>query len=282
MTAQTGEPQRSAKIRRMTQAAFDTAVGVATSEATAGAEDPAVWAELERAGLAAGRALLPAWSDALAASPAAPVQIKIVAREGEVSFESEISLLPGLGLCRTQRVALRTTPTAYEPVSREEAVELVAFPPEDLWLAVRRVLPPRDALRAPLHITPPSRQRDLKVTPEAVEQLAQRLEGDPLGRTPAEILETAPELDPELRAVLAGGSAEVALLVGAVTGPDDVTPVGACRWTVVGEQLYSLRSTPDAVAVVAVEDGDLAADLIWYVTGAYNLVSEIATEAAGR
>lgn len=282
MTSQTGEPQRSAKVRRMTQAAFDTAVGVATGEPTAGAEDPALWVELERAGLAAGRALLPAWSDALAASPAAPVQIKIVAREGEVSFESEISLLPGLGLCRTQRVALRTTPTAYEPVAREEAVELVAFAPEDLWLAVRRVLPPRAALRAPRHITPPSRQRDLTVAPEAVEHLAARLDGDPLGRTPAEILETAPELDPELRAVLAGGAADVALLVGAVTSPDDVTPVGACRWTVVGEQLYSLRSTPESVAVVAVEDGDLAADLIWYVTGAYALVSEIATEAARR
>lgn len=278
---QTEAPERSAKIRRMTQTAFDTAVGAATGEPMRGAHDPAVWAELETAGLAEGGQLLPAWADALAASPDAPVQIKIVAREGEVSFESEISLLPGLGLCRTQRVALRSTPTAYEPVTREEAVELVAFPPEDLWLAVRRVLPPRDALRAPQHITPPSRERPLTVPSEVVEQVAARVEGDSLGRTPAEILETAPEIDAELRAVLAGGPAEVALLVGAVTGTDGVTPVGTCRWTVIGDQLYALRSTPHSVAVVAVEDGDVAADLIWYVTGAYNLVSGIATEGAG-
>lgn len=280
MSAQPETVERQAKIRRMTQAAFDTAVGSATGEPVTAPST--VWTELETAGLAEGGRLLPAWADALTASADAPVQIKIVAREGEVSFESEISLLPGLGLCRTQRTALRATPTGYEPVTREEAVELVAFAPEELWLAVRRVLPPHDALRAPQHVTPPSRERQLSVPAEVVEQIAARVEGDPLGRTPAEILETAPEIEDELRAVLAGGPAEVALLVGALTAPGELTPVGTSRWSLVGEQVYSLRSTPESVAVVAVEDGDVAADLVWYVTGAYNLVSASTTEEASR
>lgn len=269
--------QRRMKVRRISLPAFETAMAAATEEgaaAPAGDADES-WAELARAELASGQTLRPEWSRALAASPGAPIQIRVVARDGEVSFETDLTLLPGLGLARTQRTHLARTADGYEPVGREPAVELVAFPPEQVWPAVRRVIPDREVLRAAARPTPLSRQRHLVLDPAVAQQLPDRVAADPFHRTPGAVLESLVH-DDELSAVLAGGDAEVAVVVVARTGEHDLAPVGSSRWTVVGDDLYSIRTTRDRIDVVAVEAGDVAHEVVYHVAGAVNLLERVA------
>lgn len=269
--------QRRMKVRRISLPAFETAMAAATEEgaaAPAGDADES-WAELARAELASGQTLRPEWSRALAASPGAPIQIRVVARDGEVSFETDLTLLPGLGLARTQRTHLARTADGYEPVGREPAVELVAFLPEQVWPAVRRVIPDREVLRAAARPTPLSRQRHLVLDPAVAQQLPDRVAADPFHRTPGAVLESLVH-DDELSAVLAGGDAEVAVVVVARTGEHDLAPVGSSRWTVVGDDLYSIRTTRDRIDVVAVEAGDVAHEVVYHVAGAVNLLERVA------
>ncbi|WP_191563229.1 hypothetical protein [Janibacter melonis] len=275
---QGGGRTRSMTIRRVSLPAFETALAAATGQDVPAPEG--AWTELERAELASGGMLRPSWARVLAAAPGAPVQVRVVARQDLVSFESDIALLPGIALVRTQRVRLRATAEGYEPAGREGAVELVAVDPEQLWAAVRRVLPPHEALRAAAHVTPLSRERHLAPPRGVAEDLRRRVEADPLGRTPGAVLESAVD-DPELSAVLAGGEAQVAVTVLARTGADVAVPVGSGHWVLADEHLCAVRTASGTPDVVGVEPGDVAAQLRYLVTGAHALVDEAITGQVG-
>ncbi|WP_415830842.1 hypothetical protein, partial [Janibacter anophelis] len=196
-------------VRRMSLAAYDTAVHAAR---TAHAPDEAVaggaWAELEQSGIAKGGRLLAEWARALGAAPTAPVQVRVTAHQGPVTFTTDVTLLPGLGLASTQR-SFRDEKGegGFEPV-----VELVAFPPEQVWPAIRRALPPHDALRADPAPTSSARRQTVPA------------DGGHSSRDE----------------FVAGADASVELVVAAHT-PDGVTrPVGAHQWLLTEGQLSAL------------------------------------------
>lgn len=245
-----------------------TAFGVDASGADG--RGSAAWAELERAEMARSGALLPAWAQALGAVGGALVQIVLSARQGDIAFETQIGLLPGLGLTRTQRVALAHGPDGRTPMGREEAVEILAFPPERLWEAVARVLPPTATLRSPAAPTP-SGDRVTLALPEAVAgRLPELVDHERIGRTAGEILlaEVNAAGEGEWSRLLADPDAEVGMVVGAKTGPEDFQVIGVHRWFEVDSDLYHLV-TADAPRVEKVLPGALAHELVYLVTGAY-------------
>lgn len=227
-------------VRRLSLLAYNTAVSSARAEpsgltgTSSATGEVDAWAELEESGLARDGHLTPEWTRALAGADRAPVTITLAARHDRMVFDTDVALLPGLGLAVTQRSVVGDEPseTLHEP-----AVELVAFSPEQVWQAVRRVLPPEGVVRADPRPTPPSQRRTLGADEAARER------------------------------VLAGGDAQVSLLVSVHT-PQGTAPFGLHRWVLVGDDLYEVNGTDPEV--VAVQPGAIAHELVYLITGAYS------------
>lgn len=275
-----GEP-RTMKVRKISLRAYQEAMRAARLEPRQNAQPPRsrtdgrdqdLWDELEQATLAERGALTTAWQGALAAAGQAPVQIRVVARYGHVSFSTDVVLLPGLGLATTQRALLEDSSEGLSVGGREPAVEIVAFPPQQLWSAVRRVLPPHEALRADARPTPPSSRRTVNV-PNHVRERLTELAGEPLERSAGDLLSDLLADDEEWAPILRGGDAEVALLVG-VHAPDGrIATIGMHRWILTDEHLYVLEG--GSTMVVAVEAGAIAHELTYLVTGAYSVAASL-------
>lgn len=227
-------------VRRLSLPAYNTAVGSARAEpsgltgTSSATGEVDAWAELEESGLARDGHLTPEWTRALAGADRAPVTITLAARHDRMVFDTDVALLPGLGLTVTQRSVVGDEPseTLHEPV-----VELVAFSPDLVWPVVRRVLPPQEAVRADPRPTPPSQRRTIGADDAARES------------------------------VLAGGDAQVSLLVSIHT-PEGTAPFGLHRWVLVDDDLYEVNGTDPEV--VAVQPGAIAHELVYLVTGAYS------------
>lgn len=155
-------------VRRVSLHAYNTAVHAARDAAGPAPRldaDHEAWAELEDADLAQDGSLRPQWAHALGAAPDAPVQINLVARQDNVTFTTDVVLLPGLGLATTRRSV--TEPESDASEAFEPAVELVAFAPEEIWPAIRRALPPQEAMRADPHPTPTA-ERNILPAPQVL------------------------------------------------------------------------------------------------------------------
>ena len=197
-----------------------------------------MWAELEQSGIAEDAQLLPEWALALGAAPTAPVQVRVTAHQGAVTFTTDVTLLPGLGLASTQRsVRDEKGEGGFESV-----VELVAFPPEQVWPAIRRALPPHDALRADPAPTPSARRHTI----------------------------AADRAHSSRDELVAGADASVELVVAAHT-PDGVTrPIGAHQWLLTDGQLSALGPGGERTTF---DPGAIAHELVFLVTGALALAT---------
>ena len=253
-------------VRRVSVRAYEMAIESARRAAASAGDTVAaeVWAELEEVGIAAGGQLTPQWENALAAAPNAPVQLRVVATLAATTFETDVVLPPGLGLATTQRAVERDEDTVREPF-----VEMVAFPPEQVWQEVRRVLPPIDVVRADPRPTTPSGRRAVPVPDEVREHLARQSgEGNEVpGQLPSALLEG----QDEWHRVVAGGDAQVGVTVAANLPGKGVVPLGVHRWVVVGDALYAVDVASGSVA--RVEAGAIAYEVVYLVTGAYTAVA---------
>lgn len=100
-----------------------------------------VWAELAERRMAKGERLTPLWQDVATSLGAAP-SIEVVARAGELQHRTTIGVLGRVCLLQTRRVRL-----VEGRLTGEMRVLVQVVAPDDVMLALTRVLPPVPELR---------------------------------------------------------------------------------------------------------------------------------------
>ncbi|MCU6480828.1 hypothetical protein [Arthrobacter sp. A2-55] len=226
----------------------------------------AAWAELAGLGLspAAGE-VQREWLAAVALLFAAPLTVAARATYQGTSTTSAIGLRSGRGIAVHQRQLSEATGAGTVVTGSEDLVEVTLFDEDKLWPALRRLLPPLDAVRAPAKAAP-------------------------LGSTPAAVLGADTDLNalPEpADGLVRSEDANVTLSVTAAPegGP---AHVWAGMWSAKDGHLYSVRTrtagTPDSTSTEAliteVPAGHIAHELIFAVVGGHDVLSAARAEAA--
>jgi hypothetical protein len=227
---------------------------------------------------ASGR-LTDAWAAAVVESAQPDVAVRAVSTLGKVNVAVDLTLARGRGMAVARRRRVHEDPVGNLDVdARDAVVEVTLFAAEDAWPALRRCLPPDDALRAPAHVTAAD-ERVVHVLSDADRAaLLGALDGSAVDVHVGSVLEALPTLDDAVRDAVADPVATVALAV--MTGPR-VSPgwVGLRLWSLGRTGLYSVGSSGNVPRVIEVERGAVAADLAWLLAGAYDVGSR---RAAGE
>ncbi|MGA7203511.1 MAG: hypothetical protein WBX27_02650, partial [Specibacter sp.] len=219
----------------------------------------AAWAELRELGLSPALGEVnEQWMGAVALALRAPITVTARATYNGVSTTSVLGLAGGRGIAVHQRHLSEFTGTATVLTGSEDSLEVTLFNEENLWGAVRRLLPPLEAVRAPAKAAP------LDSVPSAVLGAETDLGalGGPVG------------------ALLAGEDAAVALSV--VTAPEGLPGrIRAGMWSVKDGHLYSVRTsrggTAAELAITEVPAGHIANELIFAVAGAHDALGSGST-----
>jgi len=257
--------QTALKMRPSTEQPTDQPAGQAATPLTEEAA-AAAWAELDGLGLspAAGE-VQREWLAAVALLFAAPLTVAARATYQGTSTTSAIGLRGGRGIAVHQRQLSEATGAGTVVTGSEDLVEVTLFDEVKLWPALRRLLPPLEAVRAPAKAAP-------------------------LGSTPAAVLGADTDLNalPEPAAGLV--SSEDANVTLSVTAAPEGGPahVWAGMWSVKDGHLYSVRTrtagTPDGTTTEAVMTevpaGHIAHELIFAVVGGHDVLSAARAEAA--
>ena len=225
--------------------------------------------------------LTDSWAAAIVQSALPDVAVRTVSTFGKVNLLADCTLVQGRGMAVARRRRVHEDAVGDLEVDAYDAlVEVTLFDATDAWPALRRCLPPDEALRAPARVTGPDERTVHVLSEEDRRALERALEGSGADTHVGTILESLPTLDDAVRDAVADPVATVALAV--MTGPR-VAPgwVGLRLWTLGRSGLYSINSSGDEPRIVEVEPGQVAADLAWLLAGAYE-VGAAATAGAGR
>lgn len=211
-----------------------------------------VWPELVAAGIAgAPGAVRASWAQLLREASRGDIALEIVSRAGRAGMRSTVTLTPGAGLGITERRRLQVTEREVVVEAVEDAVELSVFDPTLVWPAVRRLLPPSEAVRAEGGRSTALDEQRVAVVGEVPERSV--LPDDVLGR-------------------LASAQVEVSLTMHVSRG-DGVPPAVTQRhWAQADDGgLLEVRVVGGAVEVVDVPAGTIADEVVWLAAGAMDI-----------
>lgn len=199
------------------------------------------------------------WHRVLSVLADAPVVARVIGSEDRSSFHSDLVIFPGVGLVVTQRRLTRGQGADQQVVAAEDAVEVTLFEHHEIWPVLRRVIPDRDALRAPAAV---DAVEDVITVSEhdraRVKAIVAARHGELLPTEEALSLMSDP--DPRLRDMTRSTVGTSVLVMG--RHPSGAA-IAARQWSVTERGLYLSRTDDDTgdLVVAQVPPGHLAAEV---------------------
>ncbi|WP_265522047.1 hypothetical protein [Oerskovia flava] len=241
----------------------------ADTPAVPGGQDGDVDAELRELGIAdRSGGLTAAWAAALGQHLLAPVRASLRATAGPVAATTRLSLVDDRVLLVHDAVRGEPGPRELDVTQLSGHVDVVLVTVDDLWPALRRLLPPVEQLTAPPAPGGASSESTRTV----------------LGRADAERLrsgEGLAGLPPAARALAEDEEASLVVVVEAWPTPSAPTVVWSRWWSVASGRLLDVQLRDAEVELVERAPGAVAAELRWALVGAIDATSPATSGADG-
>lgn len=228
-----------------------SAYGISPSAFDWNRDEAKEWASLVEAGIADSPGSFNAeWLAVLTNMRAARAGIRLISEYQGVVFNADITVHDGVSTCMLRR--FRRSADGKQLDAAADEIELAVASTSDVWLLIRRVLPPLPEFRAePLD----SAGEEVIVPASAIPALAAlALDEDPGDGSLA--------LDPTLQDFISPRAA-TSMLYWRLT---ENSRVYALRYWMLGEHFYTLRAGKEQPVIEKVQPGDLGFHASWYAS----------------